>query len=242
MLREMGGFLATKPAPQQVNWTMANTARWESAKRRAGTMYPDGTAGLTGMLESILDEIRLLGPGAFEAARDRGLLRFFAADFAEHAGIMIGGERRQDAVAEFRISSGLSRGADLARFLTANDLSADGFERLAVADEMLRWAFEQAEWDGIGNLLNELRIRGNYAPVLARAKGKLDLQKLSTGQETTAADVAASGQAALRWYFAEKRGATVPEDLAAYAQSCGFPSEQAFREAVRLEYQYVCER
>src|SRR5450631_4685359 len=63
MLREMGGFLATKPAPQQVNWTMANTARWESAKRRAGTMYPDGTAGLTGMLESILDEIRLLGPG-----------------------------------------------------------------------------------------------------------------------------------------------------------------------------------
>ena len=242
MLREMGGFLATDPARQQVNWTMANTARWESAKPRAGTMSPDGTAGFTGMLERILDEIRLLGPGALEAARDRGLLRFFAADVAEHAGIMIGEERRQDAVAEFRVSNGLSRGADLARFLHANDLSADGFERLVVADEMARWACEQAEWDGIGNLLDDLRIRGNYASVLARAKGKLDLQRLGTGQETSPGDVAASGTAALRWYFAEERGATVPEDLAAYAQSCGFPNEQTFREAVRLEYEYVCER
>jgi hypothetical protein len=242
MLREMGGFLATDPAPQQVNWTMANAARWESAKRRAGTMSPDGTAGFTSMLESILDEIRLLGPGAFEAARDRRLLRFFAADFAEHAGIMIGEERRQDAVAEFRVSNGLSRGADLARFLHANDLPADGFERLVVADEMARWAFQQAEWDGIGNLLDDPRIRGNYASVLARAKGKLDLQKLGTGQETAPGDVAASRTAALRWYFAEKRGATVPEDLAAYAQSCGFPNEQAFRKAVRLEYRYVCGR
>jgi hypothetical protein len=242
MLREMGGFLATNPAPQQVNWIMATTARWEAAKRRAGTMSPDGTAGFTGMLESILDEIRLLGPGAVEAARDRGLLRFFAADFAEHAGMMIGAQRRQDAIAEFRISNGLERGADLARFLNANDLSADGFERLVVADEMLRWACEQAGWDGIGNLLNDLRIRGTYASVMAGAKGKLDLQKLGTGQKTAPADVAASGQAALRWYFAEKHGAAVPEDLAAYAQSCGFPNEQAFRKAVRLEYEYVCER
>jgi hypothetical protein len=242
MLREMGGFLATNPAPQQADWTMANTARWETAKHRAETMPRDEAAGSTGMLESILDEIRLLGPGAFEAARDQGLLRFFAADFAENAGMMIGAERRQDAIAEFRISNGLSRGADLARFLADNDLSADGFERLVVADEMTRWACAQAEWSGIGNLVNELRIRGNYASVLARAKGKLDLQSLGTGREITPADIAASGQAALRWYFAEKHGATVPEDLAAYAQSCGFPDEQAFRQAVRLEHQYACER
>ncbi len=40
MLREMRGFLAGDPAPQQVSWTMADTAMWEVAKRRADTMLP----------------------------------------------------------------------------------------------------------------------------------------------------------------------------------------------------------
>ena len=47
MLREMRGFLAADPPPQQVSWSMANTARWESAKRRADTMSRYGTAGFT---------------------------------------------------------------------------------------------------------------------------------------------------------------------------------------------------
>jgi hypothetical protein len=37
MLREMRCFLATDPGPQRVSWSMANTARWEAARRRAGT-------------------------------------------------------------------------------------------------------------------------------------------------------------------------------------------------------------
>jgi hypothetical protein len=47
MLREMRGFLATGPAPQQVRWTMANTTRWAAAKRYAG--WPaDGGSGQGG--------------------------------------------------------------------------------------------------------------------------------------------------------------------------------------------------
>jgi hypothetical protein len=60
------------------------------------------------------------------------------ATTAATAGSHCGRSRR---LAEFRISNGLERGADLARFLNANDLSADGFERLVVADELLRWAW-----------------------------------------------------------------------------------------------------
>ena len=48
-----------------------------------------------------------------------------------------------------------------------------------------------------------------------------------------------SEQAAIQWYFAERRGTAVPDDLAGYAQSCGFADEQAFRTAVRREYRYV---
>ncbi len=242
MLREMRRFLATDPAPQQVSWTMANTAMWEAATRRAGTILSNGPAGSMPMLESILDEIRLLGPGAFEAARCRSLLRVFAADFAGREGMMIDGDRLQDAAAEFRMRMDLEQGTELTRFLAANDLSADEFGRLVAADEMVRWACGQAEWDALDDLVDDLRMRGEYAQLATRAKEKLDYDGLPSAQEKAAADIARSEQAAIQWYFAERRGTTVPDDLGAYAQSCGFPGEPAFRRAVRHEYQYMCGR
>ena len=133
-------------------------------------------------------------------------------------------------------------GAELTRFLAANDLSADDFGRLVAADEMVRWACGQAEWDALDDLFDDLRMRGEYAQLVTRAKAKLDYDRLPSAQERAPADIARSEQAAIRWYFAERRGTTVPDDLSAYAQSCGFPDEQAFRKAVRHEYQYTCGR
>ena len=75
MLREMRTLLAADPAPQQVSWSMADTAMWEVAKHRADTLPRDGAPGSRLMLEPMLDEIRLLGPDAFEAACCRSLLR-----------------------------------------------------------------------------------------------------------------------------------------------------------------------
>jgi len=138
MLREMRRFLAAGLAPQHVSLSMANTAMWEAAKRRVDTKPGDGTAVSRLMLERVLDEIRLLGQGAFEAAWCRSLLRVFAADFAEREGVTIGGERLPHAVAEFRISRNIEQDTELTRFLTDNDLSAEDFERLVVADEMVR--------------------------------------------------------------------------------------------------------
>ena len=235
MLREIRGFLAVDPAPQQVSWSMANTAMWDVATRRADTLPGDGTAGSRLLLERILDEIRLLGPDAFEAAYCRSLLRVFAADFAQREGGTIDGERLADAVAEFRISRNLEQGTELTRFLAGNDLSAEDFERLVVADEMVRWACGQAEGDAFGGLLDDLRLNGEYARLVARARAKLDYDR----QPDAAADIARSEQAAIQWYFAHRRGTAVPDDLAGYARSCGFPDEQAFRTAVRHEHRYV---
>ena len=234
MLREMRGFLAADPAPQQVSWSMANTAMWEAAKRRADTLPRDGAAGSRPMLEPVLDEIRLAGPGAYEAACCRSLLRVFAADFAGREGVTIDGERLHDAVAAFRISRNLEQGTELTRFLADNDLSAEEFDRLVVTDEMVRWACGQAEWAAFGDLLDDLRLNGEYAQLVTRARAKLD----DDGQP----GVAAEALAALEWYFAQRRGMAVPDDLADYAQSCGFPDEQAFRTAVRREYQYANHR
>ena len=124
MLREMRTFLAADPAPQEVSWSMADTAMWEVAKRRADTLSRAGAPGSRLMLEPILDEIRLLGPEAFEAACCRSLLRVFAADFAQREGVTIDQERLDDAVAEFRTSRDLGQDTELTRFLADNELSA----------------------------------------------------------------------------------------------------------------------
>jgi AraC-like DNA-binding protein len=240
MLREMRGFIATGPAPQQVPWTMANTTRWEAAKRYAGSMPTEGAAGSALTLDSVLDEIRLLGPDAFEAARSRSLLRLFAADLAEREGMMVDGRRLQDAVAEFRMRSSLERGAEFAEFLAASDLSAGDFERLVIVDEKVRWACGRAEWDALSDLANDLGMRGDYGRLVTRAREKLDQLRRSGGQETAPAEADRYEQKAVRWYFADRLGTTVPEDLADYAQSSGFGDELAFRRAVRHEYQYVC--
>src|SRR5205814_7679983 len=113
MLREMRGFLAADPAPQQVSWTMADTAMWEVAKHRADALPRDRAAGSRLMLEAILDEIRLRGPDAFDTACCRTLLRVFAADSVEREGLTIDEDRLHDAVAEFKISRGLELHTDL---------------------------------------------------------------------------------------------------------------------------------
>ena len=143
-------------------------------------------------------------------------------------------ERLDDAVAAFRINRDLGQDAELTRFMADNDLSAEDFERLVVTDEMVRWACGQAEWEAFGHLLDDLRLKGEYARLMTRARAKLD----DDGRPGAAAE----GQAALEWYFAQRRGTAVPDDLAGYARSCGFADEQAFRTAVRREYQYAYHR
>ena len=69
MLREIRGFLATDPAPRQVNWTMAATATFEAAKNHAGTREGSGDGpprfghqgstrdGGTAAVEALADEL-----------------------------------------------------------------------------------------------------------------------------------------------------------------------------------------
>jgi hypothetical protein len=141
-------------------------------------------------------------------------------------------ERLRDAVAEFRISRDLEQGPVFTRFLADNDLSAGDFEQLIGTDELVRWACGQAEGDAFSGLLDDLRLNGEYARLVARARAKLDY-----GEPP---DTAGPEGDAIQWYFAQRRGTAVPDDLAGYARSCGFPDGQAFRTAVRHEYRTRC--
>ena len=179
----------------------------------------------------MLDEIRLLGPEAFDAACCRSLLRVFAADFARREGAAIDRDRLDDAVAEFRTSRNLGQDTELTRFLAGSDLSAEDFERLIAANEMVRWACGQAEPDALGGFLDDLRLSGEY-PRLAAGPGPSWATTRPRAHRPRSRPPS-SGTSL------ERRGTAVPDDLAGYARSCGFADEQAFRTAVRHEYRYA---
>jgi hypothetical protein len=232
MLREMRGFLAGDQASQQVSWKMSDTAMWEVARRRADARAASEPAAAPPvMLERVLDEIRLLGPDAFDAACCRSLLRVFAAGSARSEGVTVGSDWLDGAIAAFRTSRNLEQDAQLARFLADSEMSADDFERLIATNEMVRWACGQAEPDALGGFLDDLRLSGEYQRLASRARAKLDHDAMP--------DAPAEERDAIQWYFTERRGTAVPDDLAGYARSCGFPDEQAFGAAVRREYRYL---
>ncbi len=76
MLREMRGFLARDPAPQQVSWAMSDTAMWEVAKHRADTVTRDGQAAA---LPPIAEAPAGRDPPARPGCLRRGLLPQLAA-------------------------------------------------------------------------------------------------------------------------------------------------------------------
>ena len=229
MLAEMRGFLATDPASLRVGWRTANTAMFAAARHLADndTSSRDAMPALT---TRVLDEVRLRGPGSFEAAWARSLLRVFAASFAEEAGITVEEEQLKEAVAGLRKSLALEQDAEFARFLAANGLTAGDLERLVADEELIHWACGQAEREAASALIDELRMRGEYAGLAARARAKA-LPVAPRGDD--------QDHEVIQWYFTQRLGMPVPEDLAAFARACGFPGEQDFRRAICEEHQYT---
>jgi hypothetical protein len=230
MLRTMRDFLDSNPGRLQPNWAMAHTTAWERLKHRVRDLPAMNSET---SLDSLLDEIRLLGPGSFATARDRSLLRYFAADVAEREGLMLSPERLHDVIVSFRIENGLESGADFRKFLTDNDLTPDEFKRLITVEEKVRWACERSAEHALEDLPGDLRMRGQYARLAAKAGDK---RRSDENNETDG--IVDSAAVAVRWYFEQRLEIGVPENLEEYARSAGFADESRFRSAVLREWQW----
>lgn len=239
MLREMRRFLGEDPDPQQVPWRTSNTAIWSAVRQRAGS-GAKGPPGSAPELWAVMDEIRLLGPDRFQDARRRALLRLFATETAERAGMQVDKALLREAIAEFRATRDLEGDAEFAAFLAANDMSASELERLVAAEEAVRQACADNENEAWPGFLDDLRIRGQYAEITGRAADKADrLDRSASAQRGAPGRSGSAGPDILSWYFAERIGTEVPADLAGYARAAGFRDELAFRRAIGREYRYM---
>src|SRR5262249_33130835 len=153
--------------------------------------------------EMLLDELRLDGR-AYTEARRAGMMRMAALHECEREGLAPGDEARRRAAAKLRRRLGLFGVGALDRWLADNDLTPASFGRLideeARIDQLEMLARPRAEAD----LLDDLRIRGDYARYAERARMKRrSLESLRAAEDQL--DERTSLALTL-WYFEKRLG------------------------------------
>ena len=237
MLAVMRDRLAADPPPKQVTFVLSPTVMWETARLRAGALQGHGDARMVAV-DGVLDELRLV-PGAFTEVRDALLLRFLARREATRTG----GAVDEVAVAEqadaLRNRLGLPDGASLADWCDAVGLHRDELPRLLQDEVLIDRTLRYAQDEAYAAVLDHLRLAGRYEEVVDRARRKQRFIDERGLRYAAPADVGLTERELLHWWFVERAGAAVPDDLDAHARAAGFADEDAFHAAVLRERAFV---
>jgi hypothetical protein len=242
MLRRMRERLEVDPGPKRVRFTFEHTDMWDEVMCQAGELQPAPAGGVeTLLLERLLDELRLDGE-AYVIARQGAIVRLLAGDEARRQGVMVTREQLEETTDRFRRERRLLDEAAVTAWLDEHHLSLEAFTRLMEDETRRRWVDAMTKAEAVSLIPDHLRATGQYTRWLERARDKDGVLETRGLQNPGLADVGLTEAELLRWYFEDRLGRPVPEDLAQYADSLGFATEDAFRRAVLCEFCYLAGR
>ncbi|WP_375767466.1 TfuA-like protein [Archangium gephyra] len=236
MLHQMREYLAARPGPKQVSYTLAQTDAWAEARRCAGRLEPASRKeGEPLPLEALLEELRV--GGLLPRMRAGALARALALEESRQRGGEVELEAVQRVCEAFRREHGLEELSSFKQWLVAQRIS-----------EPLRF-FRDETWVHQTELLHapeverclpeHLRSLGVYGPLLDRAQRKARMLS-SSGLEHPALEELGLDEAALwRWYFTERLGQPVPSQLERYARGAGFGGVDELRRAALREHCFL---
>jgi hypothetical protein len=87
-------------------------------------------------------------------------------------------------------------------------------------------------------LLNELRVRNDYARFAARARRKQEFLRSLGLEQPVPEDAGVMPAQLLAWYFGRRLGQPMPEDLEAAAREFGFVDRADLHRALLREWLY----
>jgi hypothetical protein len=238
MIAAMREFLAGAPGPVQATFTFEWTDMWESATWSATARgVVNNETGVVSLDEWVLDELRL-DEAAFQAVRQRALLRRLAVDARRSPPPAIDPTARRATEQRLRTRLGLFRRSDLDRWCSENDLDAADFARLV--DEETRLAEVEGRLDpNLGrDLLDQLRLDATYGRFAARAAQKRAALAQSGQQDAAPIDVGLTPIVLVAWHFDRCRGGSIPDDLEAYARRLGLLGLTDFYRLLAREWLY----
>lgn len=234
MLHLMKDRLDSDPEPMAVDYSVEHTTMWDIAARgmvaEPAASEIDGDADVSAEM-ALMDEIRL--DPRYDEIRRAGLLRLLTLDTAERIGVDIDDDQRREAVSTFRLDRDLHLGADLRAWLESRDLDRRGFEALLEDDLTVEEVSDRLLPQAAGFIIDELRLRGDYDRLAARARVKQCASATVQKDRELTED-----RQAITWYFTHRMDAPPPDDLDAFARKRGFKDGDDFRRAVRKDYRH----
>ena len=232
-------FTEGEPEPMVPELAFVPTRLWEAAVAGAWgaglpTRSEDGDALDR---QRILEELRLQG-GAYQAARRRALGRLLALREVDRQGLIPDTEAIEAERNRFRLERGLLSRHALDQWLEESDCDASGFDRL-LADEVRIAALEADLEPALGEqILAELRRRGEYAELAARARDK-QKRLAAAGQESPKlSDAEMTPTALLAWHYGQQLGEELPERPETLLAAWGLSEMDALYKVILREYLY----
>ena len=239
MIKAVAACLDQDEAPLPADYYFEWTEMWEAVVNKADARQRDSLGGdgdATG--EAILDEFRLEA-GALDPRYRLALLRALVNGDNSPAPSR---QRISQAITAFREARGLFSRADLDRWLQHHHLEARDFERLMAEDVAIDECLIDLQAEIGRHLLDHLRLDDRYRPLAERAAAKQAFLDKMGQAEPDVAGFPLSPPELRAWYFEQRRGEPMPDDLDRYARRIGFEDRQRFDQALRREYLYVTSR
>jgi hypothetical protein len=151
----------------------------------------------------------------------------------------LSGDAARATLARIRSRLGLFARADLDRWMAANDLDPASMERLVEDEARLEALGERFRRSIQSALLDELRLSGAYSRLADRALKKEEALAAAGLTGGAGAPSALRSTAVRLWYFENRLGRPVPDDVGDFARKVGFETLAAFDAAVHREWALV---
>ncbi len=236
MLTAMTEWLNGEPQPVDVNFDFEWTDAWETAISVSRTVGLDPAAEWKAVPpDRLLDELRLEGD-AFRTAMTAALARLLALRGADRQNLTVDRRAVSDALGRLHSTLGLYRRAELDCWLTENDLKAEDLERLMTDEARLEAYASQVEPALDRPLLDHLRISDRYARLADRARRKHTALTALGCPDPKPENLSLTPIQLMLWYFEERLGQAIPDDLDAFARRLGLADRAEFYRLLAREY------
>ncbi|MCP3058062.1 hypothetical protein LXT21_04640 [Myxococcus sp. K38C18041901] len=236
MLRTIRSRVEAGLSPKETRFPFQHTDAWEEARRRAARQPLRQTARTSDGVgtEALLDELRLRG--GLKEARRASMARALAVEEARRVG------RVPDAWELHATKEALSH----ERHLTPESFElwkaeqhVDDVARLLRDESHVRWVEALMEPEVLRHLADHLRLTGEYAVLLERARDKEQVLETAGLSRPRLEDAGITEGALWAWYFEENQGRMVPVQMEQAARDEGFADVASMRRAALRELCYV---
>ncbi len=240
MLVEIRDHIAGHIAAPRPNFVLEPTLLWQDLTKTAGVFVPTVAGGQHSATavttDDIITEMRLLDRPYHSIASDAWLKHLLIQSDHRHA--VTASPEGAAAVDSFRKQMRLEDDQAYEGWLVVNDLDSHSVESMLLDDALVASRYSELKRHIPPRMLEELKLRGEYARYRTRAALKLRVLQLTGIDDAFPVDWKIGEEELLKWHF-QRLGRPLPDDLLAYIRGLDIPDKEAFLRAIVRERAFL---